>query len=148
MEAPLLLLFANLKPELYEDDSGVDDVFFDLRRQLQEPLVSFLGHKTHHMFYAGAVVPAAVEDDELTGCREVFDVTLEEQLAFLPLGRRGQGNDPEYAGTDPFRNRPNGAAFAGRVAPFEGDNDPQALLLDPLLQMAKLDLKLAQLGFI
>lgn len=107
-----------------------------------------VGAKAHQSFNTCAVLIASIEDDDLTGCREVFDVTLEEQLAFLPLGRRGQGNDPEYAGTDPFRNRPNGAAFAGRVAPFEGDNDPQALLLDPLLQMAKLDLKLAQLGFI
>ena len=65
----------------------------------------------------------------------MFDVALQKQLALLPLGRRGQGNDPEYAWADSFGNRANGAAFAGRVAAFEGDNDPQALLLNPLLQM-------------
>ncbi len=97
MEASLLLLFADLEPEFYEDDSGIDDVFFDLRRQFQKSLISFLADKSHHMFDTGAVVPAAVEDHDFSGRRKMLDVALEKQLALLPLGRRGQGNDPEYS---------------------------------------------------
>jgi hypothetical protein len=40
------------------------------------------------------------------------------------------------------------AANSGGVAPFERNDDAQAFLFDPFLQVAQLDLKLAQLGFI
>src|SRR4029078_7843017 len=97
MGAALLLLFAAPEPEFYEDDPGIDDIFFDLRRQFQKALISLLADKSHHMFNTGTVVPAAVEDPASAGRREVLDVALEKQLALLPLGRRGQGDDPEYA---------------------------------------------------
>src|SRR6185369_11144643 len=148
MEALFLLVFADLEPEFYEDDSGVDDVFFDFRRQLQEALISLLADKAHHVLNAGTVVPAAVEDHDFSGRRKMLDVALEKQLALLPLRRRGQGNDPEYPWADSFGDRPNGAAFAGCIAAFEGNNDSQALFLNPLLQMTEFDLKLAQFGFI
>ena len=38
--------------------------------------------------------------------------------------------------------------FARRIAALKGDNYPQAFGLDPLLEMAKLYLQLAQLGLI
>jgi hypothetical protein len=38
------------------------------------------------------------------------------------------------------------AANSGGATPFERYNDPRAFLFDPLLQVAQLDLKLAQLG--
>ena len=81
------------------------------------------------MFNTGTVVPAAVEDHDFAGRREVLDVALEKQLALLPLGRRGQGDDPEYAWADSFGNRANGAAFAGCVTAFEGNYDSQAFFL-------------------
>src|SRR5262249_25410075 len=129
-------------------DPGIDDVFFDLRRQLEEALVSLLGHKTHDMLDARAVVPAAVEDHDFSRRGKLLDVALHKQLALLPFRRRRQGNDPEYPRTDPFGNCPNGAAFAGSVATLESDDDPQTLLLDPLLQVAELDLKLPELDVI
>ena len=78
----------------------------------------------------------------------MLDVALEKQLALLPFGRRGQGNNPEYSWADSFGKRANGAAFTGRVAAFKGNDDPQALLLNPFLQMTEFDLKLAHFGFI
>ena len=148
MEAPLLLLFADLEPEFYEDDPGIDHVFFDLRRQFQETAVSRLVDETHHVFDAGAVVPAAVEDDDFASGGEMLDIALEKQLALLPFGRRGQGNDPEYSGAHSFRKRPNGATFARGIATLESDDDPKALLLNPFLQMTEFDLKLAHFSFI
>src|SRR5262249_25586487 len=38
----------------------------------------------------------------------------------------------------------DGSALAGGVAPLEHDDDARSLVLDPILQLAKLDLKLAQ----
>lgn len=40
------------------------------------------------------------------------------------------------------------AANSGGVTPFERNNDAQAFLFDPFLQVAQLTLKLAPLGFI
>ena len=40
--------------------------------------------------------------------------------------------------------RADRAALAGAVAPFEDDDDAQALVLDPVLQVAQLDLQLLE----
>ena len=69
-EPPLLLLVADLEPELDEDDAAVDDVLLEHRAQLEEPLVLLVGAEPHHVLDAGAVVPAAVEDHDLAGRRE------------------------------------------------------------------------------
>src|SRR4029079_9400848 len=115
-EALFLLLFADFQPELYENDTGVGDVLFDRRRQLEEPLVSLLAYKTHDVFNAGAVVPAAIEDHDFPGRRKLFDVALEKELGLLPFRGCGQGNDAKYSWAYSFSNCTNGAAFAGRIA--------------------------------
>ena len=73
------------------------------------------------------------------------DVALHVDLRLLAVRRRRQGDDPEDARAHPLGERADRAAFAGAVAALEDDDDPQALLLDPVLQMAQLDLQLPQL---
>ena len=80
--------------------------------------------EAHDIFDAGAVVPAAIEDGDLTTGRKVLHVALHEHLALFAVGRRGQGNHPEHARADLFGDRLDGATLAGRIATFEQDDDP------------------------
>jgi len=78
----------------------------------------------------------------------MLDVALEEYLHLFPIGRSGKGDDPEHARAHLLGDGLDGAALAGGIAAFEKDNDPQVLLLDPLLQMTEVDLELAELRLV
>ena len=43
------------------------------------------------------VVPAAIEDHDFAGDRELLDVALQEQLGAPVLGRRAERDDAEHA---------------------------------------------------
>ena len=60
----------------------------------------------------------------------------------------GRATNSEDARAYPLRDRLDDAALAGRVAPFEQQDDARAGFLDPFLEMAELDLQLLQLLFI
>src|SRR2546430_10649180 len=64
-------LFGHLEPVLEEHDAGVDDRLFDHRDLLEEALGLGLRAKPHDPLDAGAVVPAAIEDHDLAGRRQV-----------------------------------------------------------------------------
>ena len=107
-----------------------------------------LGAEAHHPLDAGAVVPAAVEDHDLAGGRQVRQVALDVHLRLLALGRRGQRDDAEHARADALGDRLDRAALAGAVAPLEDDADLQALVHDPLLQLDELDMQPGQLALV
>jgi len=71
-------------------------------------------------------------------------VALHVDLRLLAVRGRRQRHHPERARADPFRERPDGSSFSGTVTPFEHDDDAQALLFDPALKVAQLDLQLSQ----
>ena len=52
------------------------------------------------------------------------------------------------AQTHSLRNGLDRPAFSGGIAALEHDDDAQALILDPILQMTKFDLQFPQLFFI
>ena len=112
-------------------------ISLDLRTQLQESLVLFLRAEAHHVLDAGAVVPAAIEDDDFAGRGEVLQVALHVDLGLLAVRGRRQGDDPEDARAETLGDRANRAPLAGAVTAFEHDDDAQALFLDPALQMAQ-----------
>ena len=68
-----------------------------MRAQLEEALVLFVGAEAHDALHAGSVVPAAIEDDDLAGGREVLHVALHVHLALFAVGRRRQRDDAEDA---------------------------------------------------
>ena len=105
--------------------------FSNSGRQLEEPLVLFVGAESHHALDAGPVVPAPVEDDDLAGGGKVLHVPLHVHLALLAVGRRGQRDEAEDARARALRDRLDRAALARRVAAFEDDDDAQALSLSP-----------------
>src|SRR5215471_4997261 len=99
----------------------------------------------HDVFDASAIVPAAVEDHDFSGSRKMRRVTLHEHLRLFAVGWCGESDHAEHARAHSFRNRLDRPAFAGGIASLEYDDGARSLGLHPLLQMTKLDLKLAQL---
>src|SRR6185369_12427790 len=104
---------------------------FDLGAEIQEPFALALAAEAHHVLDAGAVVPAAIEDDDLAGRGEVRHVALHVDLSLFAIGGSGQGGDAKDARTQPLGERPDRTAFAGAVTALEHDNDPQPLLFHP-----------------
>src|SRR5262249_28764652 len=143
-EAPFLLVLADLEPDLDQLDAGLHDIFLHLRTELQEATMLLLGAEAHDIFDTGAVVPAAIEDDDLAACRVLLDITLDEHLGLLAIGGRRQSHGAEHARTHALGDGLDRPALAGRVASFEYDDDPTAGVLHPVLQMTEVDLELVQ----
>ena len=99
------------------------------------------------MLDTGAVVPAAIEDDDFACRRKVLHVALEVHLALFAVRRRRQRHESEDARAHALGDRLDRPALAGRVAPLEDDDDPQSLGFDPLLQDAELALQPRQFLF-
>ena len=101
------------------------------RARPHELLVLLRRAEAHDALDAGAVVPAAVEQDHLPGGRQVGDVALEVPLRALALGRRAEGDDADDARVRPLDDPLDRAALAGRVAALEQHDDLQARVDDP-----------------
>src|SRR6516164_88498 len=142
---PLLLVLADLEPDLDQHDPRIDDVFFDLRYDLEKHPVLLLAAKSHDVFDAGTIVPTPIEDDDLTCRGESLDIALREHLGFLPIRGGWKRHDSEHARAYPLGQRLDSPAFAGGIAALEHDYDARALFFHPILEMAKLDLKRLQL---
>ena len=113
----------------------------EMRDLLQEALGGLLGAVAHDALDAGAVVPAAVEDQDLAGGGQLLDVALHVDLGLLPVGGRRQRDDAEDPRADPLGQPLDHAALAGGVAALEDDDDAGAGLLHPGLQVGDLDLQ-------
>src|SRR5205823_3206626 len=87
LEAPRLFLGADLEPVLQKDDPRVDHRLLERGNDFEEALDLLLGAEPHDALDAGPVVPAAIEDDDLTRGREVPDVALHVHLRLLALRR-------------------------------------------------------------
>src|SRR5262245_40035197 len=111
-------------------------------------LVLLFGAESHDVFDASAVVPTAVKNDDFARGRKLLDVSLGEHLRFFTVRRRRECDDTKDARTDPLGDGLDGSALPRGVAPLEYDDDAQALVLDPLLQMTELHLELAKFLFI
>ena len=148
LETPLLLGGAHREPVLDDDDPGAHQHPLEPRTAAEELLHLFLGAEAHDPLDAGAVVPAAVEDHDLAGGGQVFDVALEVPLGALAFGGLGQRHHAAGARVEALGDALDRAALAGGVAPLEDDDHPQALLLDPGLQLHQLDLQPGQLRLV
>src|SRR5580693_2132396 len=138
LEALLLLLLADLEPDLDEPGSVLDEELLDDRAEFEKALVLLGRAEAHDVFDAGAVVPAPVEDHDLAAGRKALDIALHVHLALLAVGRGRQRDDTEDPRADPLGDGLDRAALARRVAPFEHDDDPLAGGLDPVLKVAEL----------
>src|SRR5713101_8942033 len=107
LEAAVLLLLANLQPILDEGDAAVHEIFLDGWADLQESVVFLLRTETHDVFDARSVVPATVENHDLTGSGEMRHVALYVHLALLTIGGSWQSHQTKNPWTHPLCNRSN-----------------------------------------
>ena len=136
---------ADREPVLDDQDPRAHQHPLELRAGAQELLVLVLRAVAHHPLHAAAVVPGAVEEHDLAGCRQVRHVALEIPLRLLAVRRDAQRHHPRHPRVERVRDGLDGAALAGRVAPLEQDHDLEAGVADPLLHLDQLDLELGQL---
>ncbi len=109
----------------------LDDDLLGLRRHLQKPLYHVHRAEFHHSLDARAIVPAAIEDDDLACGGQVLNVALHIHLRLLAFGRGGQRYHAKNARADAFRNRLDDPALARAVSTFEDDANFQAVMQDP-----------------
>src|SRR6516164_9466615 len=100
------------------------------------------------MFDAGAVIPAAIENDDFTGSGKVLHISLHVHLRLLSVGGRRQGDNPENARADALGEGPNCAAFSSSITAFKNDDDAETFELDPILKLAEFALQAAKLFLI
>src|SRR5258707_14072068 len=147
-ESSLLLLFSDLQPDFDQKYASVADVFLELQAELQETSMVLFGAKTHHIFDAGAVVPAAVKDHDLARCRKLLNVTLHEHLRFFAIRRRRKRHHSKHARAHSLSDGLDRSTLTGGIAPLEREDDPGPRGLDPILHMTKFNVKLVQFLFI
>src|SRR6266498_4203633 len=94
------------------------------------------------------VVPASVEQHDLTRGREMLDIPPEVPLAALPFGRRRECGDTREARVEVLADPLDRAPLAGRVPPLEDDHYPGALRAYPFLQLDQLALQPEQLRLV
>jgi len=102
---------------------------------MKEILVFGVGAESHDPLDAGAVVPTAVEEDDLAARLEVRDVAREAPLAALALARRGKRHDAADPRIEALRDPLDGAALARRVPPLEQNDQLELPVDDPVLQL-------------
>ncbi len=130
---------------LIKHDAVLDQQTFEDRALPKEPVVLRGGAETQHALHAGAVVPAAVEQDDLACGRQLLHVPLEVPLRGLALGGLGQRDVLGDARVRVLHDALDHAALARRVASLEDHRDPGARLDDPLLHLHELFLQPVEL---
>ena len=126
-------------------DAGAHQHAFELGHRAEELLVLLVGAEAHHVLDAGAVVPAAIEQHDLAGRRQVRHVALEVPLRALAVVGRGQRHHAADARVEPLRDALDGATLAGRVAALEQDDHLLPGGRHPVLQLDQLALQAEQL---
>src|SRR6266850_4084375 len=148
LEAALLFLVADFEPELDELDAAINQVPFHHRSEVEKPPVFLLRAETHHVLDAGAVVPTAIENHDLTSSWQVRHVPLEIDHRFLTVGRRRQRDRTKYARADTLGDSFDRPTLTRSIPSFENHDDAEPLVFDPFLNLTKAFLKLAQFIFI
>jgi len=88
LEAQFLLLVVDRKPVLHEDDARANQHLFEKRARARELTIFIVATEAHDALNTSAVVPAAIEQDDLAGRWQFRDIALEIPLPTLLLARR------------------------------------------------------------
>jgi hypothetical protein len=104
--------------------------------------------KAHHVFHAGAVVPAAIKGQDFARRWKMPHIPLKIHLTLLSIGWGGERQHAECARAHAFGDGLDGAAFAGPVATFKEDDDAQAIVFHPFLELARFSLKPLEFFFV
>ena len=134
VEALFLLFLVDAEPVLEQDQAVAGDQAFEDRAIAQELAVLLGRAEAHDRLDAGAVVPAAIEQDEFAGAGQMADVALEIPLALFALVRLGQGDGAHVAIVQRTLDGLDHAALAGGVAALEDHHHALVVGSDPVLQ--------------
>ena len=129
-------------------NAGADQHALELRAALHELLVLLLGAEAHHALHAGAVIPAAIEENHLARRGQMGHIALKVPLRLFALGGRAQRHHAADARIERFGDALDGAALAGRVAAFKEHHHAQLLVANPFLQLDQFNLQAAQLALV
>src|SRR5699024_1993405 len=140
-EAGALLLLGHGEPQLGQGDAGTHDHVLEHRDFAHELGVLRVGAEAHDALDAGAVVPGAVEEDDLATGREVLGVALEVPAGGLAFGRLLQGDGAGTTRGGPRVEAGAGAGLAGGVAALEEDDVFLAGVRGPGLPLQQLGLE-------
>src|SRR5258708_14295663 len=102
----------------------------------------------HDPFDARAVVPGAVEEDELAARRKWRHEALKIPLVRLAVGRLGRREDSRFPRAHMRDHIFDRAVLAGAVASFEDDQNARFGFYQIALQLDEFDLERAQLAVI
>ena len=127
----VLLLVGDREPIFQQLDARANQHALELRHGAEELLVFLGAAKSHHMLHAGAVVPTAIEQNDFPGRRQVRHIALEVPLCPLAVIRRRQRHYAADAWIELLGDALDRAALAGRIAPFEQDQNLFAALRPP-----------------
>src|SRR5215469_14645890 len=144
----MLFLLADLEPVFDEDNAIIFEESLKAWAHAQKICILLVRAKFHYVFDERTVVPASVEDNDLTSRRQFFDVALRVQLRLFTLGGGGQSNVAKDARTHAFQDSVNYAAFPRRISSFKDNHQFGAARFDPLLHLDQLRLKLTQFSFV
>jgi len=97
-----LLLAADGEPELEEVFAAADEHPLELGRLAHELEVIVRRAEAHHVLHARAVVPGAVEENDLARRGQLLDVALEIPLALFVVRGLGQRHHGRAAGIEEF----------------------------------------------
>src|SRR5262249_27180872 len=135
---------ADLKPILEQDNTGVDHGLLDVRGNGEKAFGFVFCAKAHNALDSGTIVPAAVEDHDLSAGRQVGQIALNVHLGFFAIGWGGEGDHPEYPWTYPLRDRLDDAALARTLSTFKDDADLLSPVPDPFFKINQLAVHLSQ----
>jgi hypothetical protein len=79
-EAPVLLLFAHLKPILDKDNAVVSENSFKWGTHLEKFIVLLGSAKFHDVLDQGSVIPATIEEDHFSCSRQFLHIPLQIKL--------------------------------------------------------------------
>jgi hypothetical protein len=132
----------DIEPELEEVNAVRDNKAFKSRHFFQKGFMLFGRAKSEYLLDARPVVPGAIERDELAGCWEMRDISLEIPLPTLGLARFWQSDVAGGARVHVLAEREDRAAFAGSITPLKQAYDTIAGVLKPVLHLDELNLQL------
>src|SRR5262249_23325562 len=116
-------------------------ILLNLGAPREEEVVVLLGTEAHHILNPSPIVPTPVKDDDLARRGEVLDVALHVHLRLVPVRRSGESHDAKYPMADALGDRLDRPALARAVTALKHDDDPQAFIFDPVLELTQLRLQ-------
>ena len=127
IEARGAALLGDREPVFVEADAVADQHALQLRRLAHEFEIFGRRAEAHHPLHPRPIVPGAVEEDDLAGRGQMFDVALEKPLRPLALGGLVERHHARAARVEMLHVAFDRAALAGRVAALEDHHDPLAV---------------------